>query len=325
MTNAPLKSYRKIDYRLRPAKSIERKMLAEAFRKLSEFGRVDKYTYVGLGSVYFSDLILFHRALGFRRMVSIEDEDDTIIQDRFLFNVPFSRKSLELRFGSAGNEMAQMSWDVRSIVWLDYDRKLSSDKLSDIAFVCSKAVSGSVIIVSVNASSASTDEELTEEGKPIEKFKSAMGAGRVPAGTTSKSLSGWGTAQVCRTIIQNEIEEALKQRNGILPPGGKMRYQQLFNFRYSDGAKMLTVGGVLYDEGQEHILKKCAFDQLDFYRPGEDAHNIRAPLLTFKELRALDAHLPSDFDGCTVPVPAEDIEKYAEVYRYFPYFVESEF
>ena len=103
-----------------------------------------------------------------------------------------------------------------------------------------------------------------------------------------------------------------------------MKYQQLFNFHYADGAKMLTVGGILYDEGQQALLEKCAFDQLDFYRPNEDAHEIRAPLLTFKEIRALDAYLPSDLAGCKVPVPQDDIDEYAQVYRYFPYFTESE-
>jgi hypothetical protein len=299
-------------------------MLAEAFRRLSEFGRVDKYRYVGMGSVYFSDIVLFHRALGFRSMVSIEDEDDNSVQDRFLFNLPLSQKSLQLRFGPAGNVLSQLSWDIRSIVWLDYDQKLTNEKLTDISFVCSKAMSGSLIIVSVNASSVTTDKDDEEELKPIDRFKSAIGSGKVPAGITSKSLSGWGMAQACRTIIQNEIEEALKQKNGILPQGGKMKYQQLFHFNYKDGAKMLTVGGVLYDEGQQAIVSKCAFDQLDFYRPGDDAHEIRAPLLTFKEIRALDTHLPSDIDTCTLPIPKEDIDKYAEVYRYFPYFAESE-
>jgi hypothetical protein len=52
-------SYRKINYTLRPAKNIERKMLCEAFHKLHPFGKVQNYRYIGFGSTYFSDFILF--------------------------------------------------------------------------------------------------------------------------------------------------------------------------------------------------------------------------------------------------------------------------
>jgi hypothetical protein len=57
-------SYEKINYSLRPAKSIERKMLCDAFRRLSAFGKVENYQYIGFGSTYFSDFSLFHKALG---------------------------------------------------------------------------------------------------------------------------------------------------------------------------------------------------------------------------------------------------------------------
>jgi hypothetical protein len=64
-------SYREIDYRVRPGKQAERLMMVEAFRHL-RFSAVGSYQYVGLGSVYFSDFKLVHRALGTTRMISIE-------------------------------------------------------------------------------------------------------------------------------------------------------------------------------------------------------------------------------------------------------------
>src|SRR2546421_725771 len=99
----------KIDYRLRPAKSIERKMFAEAFRKLSEFGRLDAYRYVGMGSFYFSDFILFHRLLGLRQMISIEGEDDPSKQERFTFNLPFSDKNINLIFDTVKSVLPALS------------------------------------------------------------------------------------------------------------------------------------------------------------------------------------------------------------------------
>jgi hypothetical protein len=323
-----LSSWEKIDYRLRPAKSVERKMFAEAFRKLSEFGRVDAYRYVGMGSLYFSDFILFHRVLGFKKMVSIEGEDDSRKQERFGFNLPFSDKSIDLKFGAAKNILPKLNWNVRSVVWLDYDKKLKEEFLSDIAFVCSMAITGSLLMVSINAGSLSIAEEENEDEdmskRPLDILKRAVGTGNVPPRVDNKSLTGWGTAKVYRDIIKNTIEETLKERNGVLPHGGKIKYRQLFNFHYADGAKMLTVGGVLFDEAQEHIVSRCAFDQLEFYRPSAEAFEIPSPRLTFKEIRALDRHLPSDLASCNIPIPQSDIEDYSKVYRYFPTFAEAE-
>ena len=57
-------SFRRIDYSLRPAKHAERRMLCDVFRRLTHFQPVETYCYVGFGSVWFSDFVLFHRALG---------------------------------------------------------------------------------------------------------------------------------------------------------------------------------------------------------------------------------------------------------------------
>ena len=67
-------SFRKIDYRVRPAKHAERMMMCEAFARLGAFDELPSYQYVGLGSVYFVDFLLFHRILGIRDMVNIEGQ-----------------------------------------------------------------------------------------------------------------------------------------------------------------------------------------------------------------------------------------------------------
>ena len=55
---------------------------------------------------------------------------------------------------------------------------------------------------------------------------------------------------------------------------------------------MLTVGGVLYQEGQRVHLNQCDFASLSYSRTNDDPYRIEVPLLTFKELQALDAQLP---------------------------------
>src|SRR5438128_4044331 len=110
----------KINYGLRPCKCIERKMLVEAFRCLGSWGRISSYRYVGFGSHFFNDFILVHKALGIRDMVSVEREK--IKKERFDFNRPF--KCVKMEYGESTDILPQLTWNVRTICWLDYPWRL---------------------------------------------------------------------------------------------------------------------------------------------------------------------------------------------------------
>jgi len=308
-------SYESINYALRPAKNIERRMLCEVFRRLVEFGRLDSYMYIGFGSTYFSDFSLFHKSLRIINNVSIER--DAVNKKRFEFNRPY--KCIRLEFGESNEILPKLTWNMRTIAWLDYDYKLNQGILTDVAFVCSNAPSGSIIVVTVDAK----PEEL---GKRIESLKSGIEEQKLPQGLSEAKLGEWGTADICRRIIANEIDATINARNGGKPPGARFLYKQLFNFHYADGAKMLTVGGIIYDEGQSGLEAKCGFEQLDFVRTGEESCTIEVPSLTLKEIRYLDRQLPcADLAQIDAPsIPAKDISRYAQIYRYFPAFVEAE-
>lgn len=308
-------SYESINYALRPAKNIERRMLCEAFRRLVGFGGVESYRYIGFGSTYFSDFSLFHKSLRITDNVSIEH--DIKNRERFEFNRPY--KCIKLEFGESNAILPGLTWDVRTIVWLDYDYALDQGVLTDVAFVCANAPSGSIIVVTVDARPEDLDKRL-------ESLKSRVEEQKLPPGLTKSKLGGWGTAEVYRSIIANEINATINARNGGRPRGTKLLYKQIFNFHYSDSAKMLTVGGIIYDEGQSELEAKCAFEQLDFIKTGEEPYIIEVPSLTLKEIRHLDKQLPCDnLDHLNAPsIPAKDISSYAKIYRYFPAFVEAE-
>lgn len=86
-----------VNFSLRPAKSIECKMLCEAFRQLSIFSDVEAYRYIGFGSKYFSDFTLIHKTLGIKDMISIERNVQN--RARFEFNRPFD--CIRLMFGES--------------------------------------------------------------------------------------------------------------------------------------------------------------------------------------------------------------------------------
>ena len=295
-------------------------MLCDTFRRLSPFATVDTYQYVGFGSTYFSDFSLIHRSLGISHLVSIERE--TAMRERFKFNRPY--RSIDLRFGESTDLLPELDWSPHTIMWLDYDGKLTADVLADVATFCRSCTSGSIICVSVNSQPDIVPPEKKPEEFRLKLLKRRLGKHKVPADLDPKKLAGWDIALLSRRIIDQQIRSTLLDRNGGLPTNARLRYKQLFNFHYRDGARMMTTGGLVYQVGQESIVNSCGFDQLDFVRQGEDPYEIVVPNLTFKEMRHIDAQLPAQHMPVTAPVGDDDITAYAAIYRYFPTFVEAE-
>jgi hypothetical protein len=320
-------SYERINYSLRPAKCIERKMMCEAFWRLFALGGADNYRYVGFGSTFFSDFLLFHRSLGIADMVSIEKDERN--RERFMFNRPFS--CIELVFGHSNKVLPTLSWDKPTILWLDYESKLNDLVLSDISFFCANAASRSVLVVTVNAEPDPVGRGSFDKLKMrrMRRLVKRVGEERVPPDISGADLAGWGLADICRTIIHNQIQQTLSQRNGVLATESKIQYRQLFNFHYADAMKMLTVGGLLYQHEQTSTVNHCDFGALSFVRSDDQSYLIQVPNLTLRELHHLDTYLPIDASQDlqeldTVAIPEEHVRRYAEVYRYFPTFAEIE-
>lgn len=147
---------------------------------------------------------------------------------------------------------------------------------------------------------------------------------KLPAGTSGAVLRGQELAKVFREVIHNVIAEQLTIRNAMLPAKEKLQYRQVFNFHYKDGAQMLTVGGVLYRADEEQRYLACGFETLPFSRSGPEPCSLKAPCLTAKEIRHLNSQLPnrSSRKLHAPGVPDGDVQRYADLYRYFPAFSE---
>ena len=322
----PKPSFRKFDYRVRPAKSAERRMLSESFRKLSFFEPIENYRYVGFGSTTFTDFANFHRALNLKKMVSIEKREDYMA--RFEFNKPFH--CIDMKYGASSAVLPKLTWDEKTIVWLDYDGKLTQSVLHDVAFLATKVVSGSVVIVTVNVSTQQPpDEELSDREVleyRLDQLKKQVGELNVPGDIKGKHLEGDQMALTCRRIIQTQIEENLRDRNGILISDEQIRYQPLYNFTYRDGAKMLTVGGVFFEENDSEIYEKCNFDDLDYVNSDSTPYHIEIPIMTPRERHYLNQRLPegSAYDAKAIGLTETEIENYLRLYRFSPAYAEVE-
>lgn len=326
-------NYRQINYSLRPAKTIERKMMCDAFRRLYPFGRIETYRYVGFGSIYFSDFQLFHRVLGMDDMLSIEK--DAYAEECFEFNKPFKCVRIDCRLAS--EVLPELDWQIKTIAWLDYESKLDEMVLSDVVSVCAKACSGSVLVLSLNAHAEFYPDEATQkkytedtgltfnlDDYRLREMRKRLGD-NLPSEVSGSELRGPGLASISRRVIHSSLEEALSARNGVLPSGKKLVNRQIFNFNYSDDARMLTVGWIFYEADDHSKFDACLFNELNFVRFKEEPYTIKVPCLTIKEMRHLNAQLPrAATDEVAIPgVPPSDIKHYAELYRYFPTFAEA--
>lgn len=317
-------SFRKIDYSLRPAKHAERRMLCEIFRNLRPFQPVEDYVYLGFGSLWFSDFIMFHRMLGIREMISIERSSGA--KERFDANKPFNAITMDYRESSEA--LPDREWNRRHFVWLDYDDPLSPDMLLDTKIVANNAKSGSVFAISIQCMEAPEIEQAkrAEDGsEAITWFQTNFGNERVPDSVTEFDLIGWAYGELSRKMVISEIEAALSVRNISAENGEVIKFTPICDIEYEDGAKMSTLVGIFHAANEDSAIEECHFDKLDFLPDGVKSIRIDVPKLTIREIRFLEQLLPDlkakklkKTKGASIP--SSEVEAFAKYYRYLPNF-----
>lgn len=313
-----MSSFRKINYSLRPAKHAERRMLGEVFRRLSHFDLLEEYVYVGFGSLWFTDFVLYHKTLGIRDMISIEQSG---AKDRFEANKPFN---ITMMFHASKVALQKLDWARRQIVWLDYDGKLSPDMLIDVRTLASKVRSGSLLAVSVQCNEASEIEEAKGDPsgpKALDRFRQRFGRDRVRSDVVEEDLSGWLFGKLSRDMLVQEIETALVSRNST--GTDSFTFTTITSINYEDDARMTTVVGIISEASEANKLDACQFDRLDFLKERAQPIKIDVPKLTGRELKYIERQLPLangqeiDLKG---GIPNKDAQQFVDMYRYFPNF-----
>ncbi|MDP3738044.1 MAG: hypothetical protein Q8R02_11685 [Hyphomonadaceae bacterium] len=297
-------------------------MLVEVFRRLHPFGAVEDYRYVGFGSVWFSDFSLVHRTLGVTEMLSIEKAKAQ--KPRFDANRPFN---IKMDYRAAGDALKSLKWSTNHFVWLDYDGVLDTEILKDVRLVASKANSGSALIVSTQCNQAKEVSDADNEPSGLsatERFKQTFGNARVGANLGEEDLYGWPFGTLCKKIILEEVNDALKVRN--LGGADKLAAEVICEIDYQDGAKMTTVALLFWKTSDAAKLAACGFSSLDFLPSAGKRVFIDLPKLTARELRQLEAQLPlASGDQLNLgAIPASDASKFTALYRYFPNFAVTE-
>lgn len=326
MTHSLGGSYKKVSYDLRPAKQVERRMLLDSLQILANDGfSVRDHLYVGMGSIYFVDYVLFHKYLGINKMISVE----CCAQDakRAQFNRPFDASVVDLRIDLIGNVISQLPRDEKVFAWLDYDCWLNSDIVNDISSAAYLLAPGSFLLVTIDAEYPEILDpadgvtprraEIPEECHDFYSMvagsyfnpswsKQDFSKDKVPITLASLGFRIIGSAEVSRSD------------GASLAP--------LFSFCYADKHSMVSFGGMIAGPAETKILQKSTLQNEFFIRsdPSKPPYPIRVPCLTRKERLYLEGNMPcpqgwkpSEFD-----LDKEDLEAFCETYRYHPSYVE---
>jgi hypothetical protein len=316
-----------VQYDVRPAKQVERRMIVDALQRLQPAGfSITDYQYTGFGAIYFVDFILFHKLLGMSNLLSLEKA--TGLTSRIEFNRPF--KCVDVKMESASSAIPNLSRDRRHILWLDYDGVIHKEFLSDIRSAITVLPAGSILLVTVDVEPPE-DHDYMDVDPNFDSSKEVMGPKQWKEyfeyhASTYLEL-GLGESDFGKAELHVRTAEILKAAfTRSIVSRDPMRFLPMFNFIYRDSHWMLTMGGMIAGPQERRQLLSSTLRDTEYYRDDFDAppFEIAVPRLTRKERIYLDREMPcadgwapKDFD-----LDPDELRKYRGIYRFLPAFAE---
>lgn len=315
-------SYRMIDYYLRPAKNVERKMILEVLKEIVRKTK-GRYCYIGMGSLAFIDFRLFHKELLINEMISIEKRKTD--EERFEFNKPFN---ITMQFGEAGEVLSRVNIEnKKSLLWLDYDGSFCSAILQDAELSFSKMEPWSVYLMTCRQDlSLYFEDNENVNTIDLNKFKEEFGSD-VPYNLRNSDFTVANFRQLIYRMMVSKISSVISNRNSALGIKNRLAFKQLFFFSYSDGSPMLSFGGILVPENVR-LGKKFNFGLCPFIRTKDKVCEISIPILTKREVDFLNSFLPDKNNNYEIEtdkhkIPKKERLEYRELYRFFPDYRET--
>ena len=285
-------SFNAINYSIRPSKSIQRQIVFDCLSELESTLGLRGATYIGLGSIWFTDFVLAHTKININRMISIEE--DEVGYKRAMFNKPYSVVSVKR--GSSSEVIPALLKDKHLssnpwVVWLDFDYELDSSVAQDIRSLVESAPVNSVLIFTVDARSVRYGDEKEDR---IDSLRDALGA-VVPDDLTSEQCRGLGLQLTLANLsfeYMMSVVVDVDRSEGFVP---------VFLLPYEDSARMITFGVVLHGVEHKDQIQKI-IGSVNWL--GMVDEQITAPHLTIKEATELQSLLPADR-----PITRSDVQK----------------
>jgi hypothetical protein len=310
-------SFNAVNYSLRPSKTIQRGVVFEGLRQLQEDLDWSRATYLGFGSIWFTDFVLAHRVLRITRMVSVECHP--IGFRRAQFNKPYS--FVRVKEGLSLDVIPELYREARFpthpiIAWLDYDAELDLNKVDELRFMVENAQPDSVLLVTFDVSEKRYGSSIDERRDELRNlFGRAM-----PVNLGKAALRGAGLARTLAKMTEGLLKSTsvrMRKENGC---------ELAFRIAYRDKATMLTIGAV-FPSAQNRAATRKRIRSAKW--AGVIDGIIEAPHLTFKEASALQAALPlhggmnrTRVQNLGFDLEYNQIEAFSEYYRYYPTFAQ---
>ena len=307
-------SYAKVQYDLRPAKQVERRMIIDSLQLLAMAGfPIRDYQYTGMGSIYFVDFVLFHKFLGMERMLSVEASE--AIQKRVGFNRPYG--TIDIAMGPISNFIPGLYQDRKHILWLDYDNVVCAEYLRDVVQASARVSPGSVLLVTIDVEPPGPSDGGPEQW--CRHFKREASDYLIQPIDPKKNFARSRLPRLNVDLIRKAILRGLIGRRDI-------EFFPMFNFLYADGHKMITIGGMFVTRSEKSLIRASRIEEASYFRGDLNTtpYEIKVPRLTRKERLHLDTSMPcstswrpKDFE-----LSEKDLLSYKEVYKFLPAYAE---
>ncbi len=281
-----------INFSLRQNKAIERAIAFDALVAAKSDLGADPI-YVGLGSVWFRDFQLAHRALRIDTMVSMEGEPSVFA--RAAFNRPYGSIEVVLGWSTdvlpellVRDDLLERPW----IVWLDYDKEMNADRRDELADLVRRLPDGSAVLTTFNANSGNyaTDLDVRREVL-IDLFGSAI----VDSAAEESAFKDHGLMSTLAHALSDYLEAV------AIHAGREGGFVPALRLLYRDSANMVTVGGFLPSPDRTSRLTSLTASP-DWF--GFEDVVIETQPLTVREIHALWQLLPSN-----TPLSVEQVRK----------------
>ena len=315
---APKSSALVVSYDLRPGKQCERMIMVDSLWTAMEAGyRVSSYRYVGMGANRFYDFVMMHKYLGIGNMISIEHDPE--MYQRAMFNRPFEFISVVQT--SANDFVLTDRYSGNTVYWLDYDSRIDPNMVQDVRDLCPRVAVGDFVFVTVNGMVPRSLEPLGSVAR-LAETRELFGDTAASLEVTDVEKASFPVA--ARKILEAAFKNAFSSRSdGTFCP--------FFQIRYADSTEMLSMGGVFDGSDRSSQLMELLKCRMPFLQRGtDDPYQIGRFDYTERERRLLDFAVTARRKNAkelgqlqTLGFDAQDINRYRELLRYHPRYVET--
>ena len=292
--------------------------MLDSFAVAMESGfQISDYRYVGMGGNRFYDFILVHKFLGIENMISLEHDEKML--PRAFYNLPY--KFIKILNMNVYEFISSDSFLGNTIYWMDYDGSIRPDIARDIASLVPRIKSFDFVFFTV---CGSPPRRLRDERTANRLIEVKEMFGDLASGVTREDMENVNFPEAVHKVLDAAFTNAfVVRREGVFRP--------FFQVRYTDGLDMLTFGGVFAPSQEYSKFEKLLEMKVPFLSSCRlQSYKIKKFDLTERERVLFDrAATTRRSNGkerneiWKLGFREEDLDRYRELLRYHPRYVET--